>query len=54
MPILEGFEILGRHPQAVGIELVKTTKTVISRVLVRECQIGIHLVERNRGLYSFR
>ena len=48
MPILEGFEILGRHPQAVGIELVKTTKTVISRVLVRECQIGIHLVERNR------
>lgn len=48
MPILEGFEILGRHPESVGIELKKTTKTVISRVLVRECKYGIHLIERNR------
>ena len=44
MPILEGFEILGKHPQAVGIELKKTTKAVISRVLLRECKYGIHLV----------
>ena len=48
MPILEGFEIVGEHPEAIGIELRKTTKTVITRVLVRECKYGIHLVERNR------
>ncbi len=48
MPILQDFEIVGKHPEAVGIELVKTTKTVISRVLVRQCKYGIHLVERNR------
>ena len=48
MPILEGFEVVGKHPEAVGIELRKTTKTVISHVLVRECKFGIHLVERNR------
>ena len=48
MPIIESLEIYGRHPASVGIELRKTTKTVITRVLVRECQHGIHLVERNR------
>ena len=48
MPILEGFEIVGQHAEAVGMELRKTTKTIITRVLVRKCKYGIHLVERNR------
>jgi len=47
-PTIQDVEVLGRHPEAVGIELRKTTKTVISRVLVRECLHGIQLVERNR------
>jgi len=47
-PNLTGFEIVGEHPEAVGIELRKTHKTTISRVLVRNCKHGIHLVERNR------
>jgi len=47
-PTISGLEILGEHPQAVGIELRKTTKCVISQVLVRRCKYGVHLVERNR------
>lgn len=47
-PTVSGLEIVGEHPQAVGIELRKTMKCVVSQVLVRRCRIGIHLVERNR------
>lgn len=48
MPIVTGVEIVGAHRDAVGIELRKTTKAIVSRVLVRQCKIGVHLVERNR------
>jgi len=47
-PTINGIEIVGEHPEAVGIELRKTMKCVISQVLVRRCRIGVHLVERNR------
>ena len=47
-PTISGIEIVGEHPQSVGIELLKTTKCVVSQVLVRRCRIGVHLVERNR------
>lgn len=47
-PTVQDVEILGEHAEAVGVELRKTTKCVISRVLVRECLHGIHLRERNR------
>ncbi len=47
-PTITGIEIVGEHSDAVGIELRKTTKCVISQVLVRRCRIGVHLVERNR------
>lgn len=49
-PILSGFEIVGEHPDSVGIELRKTMKCVISQVLIRRCRIGVHLVERNRDV----
>ncbi|MFN0053970.1 MAG: right-handed parallel beta-helix repeat-containing protein [Planctomycetales bacterium] len=49
-PILSEIEIVGAHPQADGIELVRTTKCVISQVLVRRCQVGVRLVERNRDV----
>lgn len=48
MPTVTGVEILGKHKNAVGIELRKTTKTIISQTLVRQCKVGVHLVERNR------
>jgi len=47
-PNISGIEIVGEHPEAVGIELRKSTKTTISRVLVRKCRHGIRLMERNR------
>jgi len=47
-PTINGIEIVGEHPDAVGIELRKTMKCVISQVLIRRCRIGVHLVERNR------
>lgn len=47
-PSLSGFEIVGEHPDSVGIELRKTMKCVVSQVLIRKCRFGVHLVERNR------
>ncbi|GDY10127.1 ATP-binding protein [Planctomycetia bacterium] len=47
-PTITGIEIVGEHPDSVGIELRKTMKCVISQVLIRRCRIGVHLVERNR------
>lgn len=49
-PTLSGFEIVGEHPDAVGIELVRTFQPTISQVLVRRCRHGIHLTERNRNV----
>jgi len=49
-PIVTGLEILGAHPEAVGLELRRTTKANITNVLVRKCRYGIHLIERNRDL----
>ncbi|MCH7988050.1 MAG: right-handed parallel beta-helix repeat-containing protein [Planctomycetes bacterium] len=49
LPTINGIEILGAHPEAVGIELRKTMQATIGQVLVRNCKYGIHLVERNRN-----
>jgi len=50
MPIVSGIEILGNHPEAVGIELFQTMEPVISGVSIRWCLHGIHLVTRNRNV----
>jgi hypothetical protein len=50
MPIVEGVEILGNHPEADGIALLRTVKATVSKVSVRWCRHGIHLVERNRNV----
>lgn len=50
MPIVSGIEILGNHPEADGIELVQTVGAIVSRVSVRWCRHGIHLVTRNRNV----
>ena len=47
-PTINGVEVVGEHPQAVGIELRKTLKCVISQVLIRRCRVAVQLVERNR------
>ncbi len=48
-PNISGVEILGEHPEAIGIQLRKTMQMTVSRVLVRNCRYGVHLVERNRN-----
>ncbi|MGM0532164.1 MAG: right-handed parallel beta-helix repeat-containing protein [Bacteroidota bacterium] len=50
MPLIDGLEIVGRHPEAVGIEAVGTMQLTITRVLVRKALHGIHLTERNRNV----
>ncbi len=50
MPIIEGIEIVGNHPEADGVELVRTFEAVISKVAVRWCRTGIRLFERNRNV----
>lgn len=49
-PIVSGLEILGDHPEAVGIELYHTMQPTISQVLIRHCRYAIHLPDRNRNV----
>lgn len=50
MPMISGLEILGRHKQADGIQLVQTMQPTIQNVLIRNCRYGVHLRKRNRNL----
>ncbi len=50
MPLVQGIEIVGSHPEAVGIQLNGTMQAVISRVNIRNALHGIHLTERNRNV----
>jgi hypothetical protein len=50
MPVVSGLEIVGEHPEAVGIELFRTMQPTITQVLIRHCRYGIHLPERNRNV----
>ncbi len=49
-PIVDGIEIVGNHPEAVGIALEQCVQPTVTRVSVRWCQHGIHLVKRNRNV----
>jgi nitrous oxidase accessory protein NosD len=49
-PVVNGIEIVGEHPEADGIQLVKTMQCTIQNVAIRNCRYGIHLFERNRNV----
>ena len=49
MPLIDGIEILGNHPEADGIRLRRTMQATITRVAIRKARHAIHLVERNRN-----
>lgn len=49
-PLIDGFEIVGDHEEAVGLRLERTMQPVISRLAVRQALHGIHLVQRNRNV----
>lgn len=50
MPLVDGLEIVGAHPEADGIELVGTMQATITRVNIRQCRHAIRLVQRNRNV----
>jgi len=50
MPLIDGLEIVGRHPESVGIEASGTMKLTITRLLIREALHGIRLFNRNRNV----
>ncbi len=50
LPIISNLEILGEHPEAVGIELHRTMQPTVTQVLIRHCKYAIHLTDRNRNV----
>jgi len=49
MPVVDGLEIVGAHPEADGIEVAYTMAVLLSHLLIRRCRHGIHFVKRNRN-----
>ncbi len=49
-PMVDGIDIVGDHPDACGIEATGTMQLTLTRVVVRECFHGVHLVKRNRNV----
>lgn len=50
MPLIDGIEVVGNHPEACGIEITGTMKPTITRVTVRRALHGLHLTARNRNV----
>ena len=49
MPLVSGLEILGEHPEAIGLRFEKTMQATLTHVLIRRCRIGVQFVKRNRN-----
>jgi hypothetical protein len=50
MPLLEGLEIVGDHPEADGVEFIRVMQPTLVGVLIREVRHGVHFSERNRNI----
>ena len=49
-PAVDGLEIVGGHPEAVGVEATGTMQLTITRLVVRRALHGVHLTGRNRNV----
>ncbi|MEZ5949967.1 MAG: right-handed parallel beta-helix repeat-containing protein [Planctomycetaceae bacterium] len=49
-PLVDALEIVGDHPEAVGVEANGTMQLSISRLVVRKCLHAVHLTGRNRNV----
>ena len=49
-PTVDGLEVVGAHAEAVGLEATGTVQLTITRFVVREALLGIHLTGRNRNV----
>lgn len=50
MPIVQGLEIVGQHPQADGIRVEGVMQPTLHQLLIRKCRHGIHLHNRDRNV----
>ena len=50
MPLIDGLEIVGKNPNANGLEFSNTFMPVLHALLIRDVHHGIHLVSRNRNV----
>lgn len=49
-PMVDGIEIVGDHPEAVGIEASGTMQATFTRLVVHSTLHGLHLTGRNRNV----
>ena len=49
-PGIDGLEIVGGHPQAVGVEATGTMQLTLTRLVVRKALHAVHLTGRNRNV----
>jgi hypothetical protein len=50
MPMVDGLEIVGAHPEADGIEANGTMQITVTRTTVRDARHGIRLAKNNRNV----
>ncbi len=49
-PMVDAIDIVGSHPDACGVEASGTMQLTLTRLVVRECLHGVHLIKRNRNV----
>lgn len=49
-PMVDGLEIVGEHPEAIGIRVEGAMQPILTRVTVRQALHGLHLTRRNRNV----
>lgn len=49
-PLIDGFEIVGAHPDSVGIEITGAMQAIVSRVTIRRTRDALVLTGRNRNV----
>ena len=50
LPQVSDLEIVGEHPEADAIEVAYALQPTFTRLLLRHCRHGIHIVENNRNV----
>ena len=49
-PMVIGLEIVGAHPEAIGIQAEGTMQATFTRVVIRRALHGMHFTKRNRNI----
>ncbi|QDS94940.1 Pectate lyase superfamily protein [Roseimaritima multifibrata] len=49
-PLVDNLEIVGKHPDAVGVQAVGTMQLTVTRLVVSDCLHAVQLIKRNRNV----